>query len=82
MPDDTLTLLKQRFHEVTATRNAHEASMAADRAAWDAMRKQQTDLEVAAEPIKVRLREASLVLAEMDKERARLVRALDGKTAL
>ena len=79
---DTLTLLRQRFHELRQEIAAVEAASAPLREQRDAIHGQARAIEASAAPLNDEIRVAETGLYEKKLGLAQLSRALDGKTAV
>jgi len=79
---DTLTLLRQRFHELRQEVAAIEAASAPLRAQRDAIHGQARAIEATAAPLDDQISAAEAGLYEKKLALAQLARALDGKTAV
>lgn len=73
-------MTQKLFHELGAKKEALLADMAPLQAEYDELRKAQLELAEKLKPVKARLKEARIPLAEIDKRRAAISRDLGGKT--
>jgi uncharacterized coiled-coil DUF342 family protein len=72
--------MRARFHQAGREKDAILAQTAAQRAEADAITAQADELYARAKAIFAKVKEAEAPIIELDNERGRLARALNGKT--
>ena len=75
-----MSMMQQRFHELSRLKTEAEAQMKSALDRYDFLRKQQQAIDVQLKPISDELRKLRAPIFDIDQERASIARALNGLT--